>query len=73
MTILGKTAKVKMVDRALTFTGYPVEFDPPLEVTGIVKERAIFIFERLCIEFEHNFRKFTVWKDVDSGEIEVLQ
>ena len=72
MTVLGKTAKVKMVDRALSFTGYPVEFDPPLDVTGKVVERAIFIFERLCVEFEHNYRKFTVWKDVVSGEVEVI-
>lgn len=72
MTVLQKTAKVSKVDRALSFTGYPVQFDPPLEVVGKVVERANFLFERLCVEFTHEFSKYTVWKDLHSGEVEVL-
>ena len=72
MTILKKQAKVNMVDRALSFTGVPVQFDPPLEIVGTIIERSYYFNERLCVAFDHENSKYTVWKDVSSGEITVL-
>lgn len=70
---LGDKVKCTIVDRVLTYTGKPFAFDPPLNIEGIVVQRSHFIFERYCVSFEHDNQQYTVWKEPQSGEIELIK
>lgn len=57
--------KIKLVDvrRALTHNGYPVSFDPGLDVTGEVVSIQNFIIPRAGVNFVHEHRTYSVYGD----------
>jgi hypothetical protein len=69
---LGDMVRCTMVDRALTFTGKPWQFDPPLTIEGPVVARSEFLFERVCGSFTHEGEEYTVWKETQSGEVQAI-
>lgn len=59
---IGDKVYLKDIDRCLSPVNSFMYLDPPIDVEGTIKEMARFVDKQVCIEFDINFQKHTIWK-----------